>query len=363
MCDRAKALRNDGNEVSMRNIFQSDVSQLPFVWTRGIAARETLRYLDRKGIDAERLLSTAELSRAQLAENPSDVSAVSQHRFLELAAAETDDPLLGLHVAAEMDLREIGLLFYLAASSATVGEALEQLAEYAATTTEEIRLEILPKEGEAVLNFHRVLTIDQPVCQQSELAALGLIRALRKMTNRNFSPSRIGFAHARNSGLREIHRILHCPVEFVQAVDSWVLPQQIMELPIVSEDSHLLQILEAHADEIMSEKHTVTGLRRLVEDRLIVLLPSGRTQAAVVAEQLGMTERSFRRRLVEEGANFGEIADRLRHRLALRYLEDERVSLKQIAWLLGYSELGAFNHAFKRWTGTSPGALRRQSAS
>jgi AraC-like DNA-binding protein len=347
----------------MRNIFQSDVSQLPFVWTRGIAARETLRYLDRKGIDADQLLSTAELSRAQLTENPSGVSAVSQHRFLELAAAETDDPLLGLHVAAEMDLRELGLLFYLAASSATVGEALEQLAQYAATTTEEIRLEILPKEGEAVLYFHRVLAVDQPVCQQSELAALGLIRALRKMTNRDFSPSRIGFTHARNSGLREIHRILRCPVEFVQAVDGWVLPQRIMELPIVSEDSHLLQILEAHADEILSEKHTVTGLRGLVEDRLIGLLPNGRTQAAVVAEQLGMSERSFRRRLSEEGANFGEVVDRLRHRLALHYLEDERVSLKQIAWLLGYSELGAFNHAFKRWTGTSPGQVRKRSAS
>jgi AraC-like DNA-binding protein len=347
----------------MRNIFQGDVSQLPFVWTRGIAARETLRYLDRKGINADQLVSTAELSRAQLTENPSGVSAVSQHRFLELAAAETDDPLLGLHVAAEMDLRELGLLFYLAASSATVGEALEQLAQYAATTTEEIRLEILPKEGETVLYFHRVLAVDQPVCQQSELAALGLIRALRKVTNRDFSPSRIGFTHARNSGLREIHRMLRCPVEFVQAVDGWVLPQRIMELPIVSEDSHLLQILEAHADEILSEKHTVTGLRDLVEDRLIRLLPNGRTQAAVIAEQLGMSERSFRRRLSEEGANFGEVVDRLRHRLALHYLEDKRVSLKQIAWLLGYSELGAFNHAFKRWTGTSPGQVRKRSAS
>src|SRR6267378_2717978 len=53
-----------------------------------------------------------------------------------------------------------------------------------------------------------------------------------------------------------------------------------------------------------------------------------------------------------------EVLDRLRNRLALRYLEDERVSLQQTAWLLGYSEIGAFNHAFKRWTGTSPGRAR-----
>src|SRR5881394_720813 len=138
----------------MRNLPQADVPLLPFVWTRGIAARETLRYLDIKGIDAEPLLSKSELSRVQLTQDPGKLSAASQHRFLELAAVEADDPLLGLHAAA-MDLREIGLLFYLAASSATVAEALEHLAEYAATTTEEIRLEISQQQNESLLILHR----------------------------------------------------------------------------------------------------------------------------------------------------------------------------------------------------------------
>jgi len=60
------------------------------------------------------------------------------------------------------------------------------------------------------------------------------------------------FAHPRNLGLREIHRILRCPVEFAQTTDSWVLPQRVMELPIASGDSHLLLILEAHADDLLS---------------------------------------------------------------------------------------------------------------
>lgn len=347
----------------MSNLLQDDVSRLPFLWTRGIAAREALYYLDRKGTDAESLLSRSELSRGQLTQEPGGVSAASQHRFLELAAVEVDDPLFGLNVAAAMDLREIGLLFYLAASSATVAEALEHLAEYAATATEEIRLDISRQQDETLLTFHRVLTADGPCRQHSELIALAFNRVLHTLTNRDFAPQRIGFAHARNSGVREIHRILRCPVEFVQPVDSWVLPQRIMELPIVSEDSHLLQILEAHAGDILSERRAPAGLRRLVEDQLVSLLPSGRVQLSAVAEQLGMSERSFRRRLLEEGANFGEVLDRLRNRLALRYLDDEHISLKQIAWLLGYSELGALNHAFKRWTGMSPGRMRKQRVS
>jgi hypothetical protein len=119
----------------MRSVPQSDIPQSPFLWSRGTAARETLRYLDRNGIDAEPLLLKAELSRDQLSLE-SGISVASQHRFLELAAIETNDPLLGLHVAAEMDLRDAGILFYLAAASTTVAEALEHLARYAGTANE-----------------------------------------------------------------------------------------------------------------------------------------------------------------------------------------------------------------------------------
>jgi AraC-like DNA-binding protein len=135
-----------------------------------------------------------------------------------------------------------------------------------------------------------------------------------------------------------------------------------MELRIVSEDSQLLHILEAHADDLLAERRTAAGLRGLVENQLLGGLPSGRVQAAVVAQQLGMSARSFTRHLAQEGTSFSEILDQLRNRLARRYLEDERISLQQIAWLLGYSEIGAFNHAFKRWTGISPGRARNLKA-
>jgi AraC-like DNA-binding protein len=346
----------------MRSVPQSEVPQSPFLWTRGIAARETLRYLDRNGVDAEPLLLKAELSRSQLSQDSGGISVASQHRFLEFAAIETSDSLLGMHVAAEMDLRDAGILFYLAAASATVAEALEHLARYAGTASEAVHLEISQYKGETVLTVRPIDEHDEPRGQFSEFIALAVIRALNRATNRDFAPSRMTFAHPRNLALREIHRILRCPVEFAQTTDSWVLPQSVMELPIASGDSHLLHILEAHADDLLSERRTATGLRGLVENRLLSMLPSGKAQTAVVAQQLGMSARSFKRHLAQEGTSFGEVLDRLRYRLALGYLEDQRISLQQIAWLLGYSEIGAFNHAFKRWTGTSPGRARNLPA-
>src|SRR5262249_32739069 len=157
------------------------------------------------------------------------------------------------------------------------------------------------------------LASGEPRRQVSEFGALAVIRALGSLTNRDFLPSRITFAHTRDSGLREVHRVLRCPVEFACTAHSWMLPQGVMELPIVSKDSDLLQILETHADDLFSQRHTAAGLRGLVESQLASALPRGKVQAAMIAQQLGMSERSFRRRLAEEGTTFSEILDHVRN--------------------------------------------------
>ena len=75
-----------------------------------------------------------------------------------------------------------------------------------------------------------------------------------------------------------------------------------------------------------------------------------------------MSQRSLTRHLADEGKTFAEILEQLQRRLASRYLADERMSVQQTAWLLGYSEVGAFNHAYKRWTGTTPSRTRKPRA-
>jgi AraC-like DNA-binding protein len=49
--------------------------------------------------------------------------------------------------------------------------------------------------------------------------------------------------------------------------------------------------------------------------------------------------------------------------LATRYLADKQLSISQIAWLLGYQEVGGFSHAFKRWTGKTPREMRARQVS
>jgi AraC-like DNA-binding protein len=82
-----------------------------------------------------------------------------------------------------------------------------------------------------------------------------------------------------------------------------------------------------------------------------------------VARSLGMSKRTLARKLSDEGLNFTEVLQQLRRDLAVRYLDDSRLHISKIAWLLGFNDLSAFTHAFKRWTGKTPSQIRTTAAS
>jgi AraC-like DNA-binding protein len=109
---------------------------------------------------------------------------------------------------------------------------------------------------------------------------------------------------------------------------------------------------------MLSRKSQSGTLRIAVENAISPLLPHGQANANVVAEKLGMRERTLTRRLAEEGVKFNEIQQQLKASLAIRYLEEDGMSISSIAWLLGYQDASSFSHACRRWTGKSPRDLR-----
>jgi AraC-like DNA-binding protein len=96
-----------------------------------------------------------------------------------------------------------------------------------------------------------------------------------------------------------------------------------------------------------------------VRSVLSARLAEGDASLAVVAGQLATTERALQRRLAHEGVTFESVLDDLRHDLARRYLADPRISVAEIAYLLGYADPSPFYRAFRRWTGTTPREARR----
>ena len=165
----------------------------------------------------------------------------------------------------------------------------------------------------------------------------------------------------RASNLREFKRFYGCPVEFRASSDCLEFSVATLALPLVTEDQNLLEALKPVCDAALLERGTRQGtLRASVENEVQRTLPNGDIRKPGIAKALGISARTLSRRLADEGVTYAEVVDDLRRTLALQYLKDPTISQSQMAWLLGYEGSTSLNHAFVRWTGRSPSALRQE---
>jgi AraC-like DNA-binding protein len=152
-------------------------------------------------------------------------------------------------------------------------------------------------------------------------------------------------------------------VEFGADTDEFALNIDARELPLVHSDPYLNDLLLKYCEAALADRKSDTSqLRTKVENAISSLLPHGRVLARDIARTLGMSERTLARKLSDEGLNFSEILQRMRQDLAVRYLDDRKLHVSKIAWLLGFRDVSAFTHAFKRWTGRTPSQVRAAHA-
>jgi AraC-like DNA-binding protein len=118
--------------------------------------------------------------------------------------------------------------------------------------------------------------------------------------------------------------------------------------------------LIAQCEEMHVGQLRPAALRASFENEIAPLLPHGKAQASEIAHKLGMSQRTLARRLAAERSSFTVILDEMKYDLAKHYLMEADLPITTIAWLLGYQEVSAFTHAFKRWTGKTPKQSRKR---
>jgi AraC-like DNA-binding protein len=195
--------------------------------------------------------------------------------------------------------------------------------------------------------------------QIAEWGTTALLAELRRLTDSNIVPQRVTFIHQRASQAKEFRDFFGCPIRFGANRQSIVFAKKDLLSPIHSADLYLLNIFKAFCEGALSRRKTPpTPSRSRVEGALLELLPKGEATVSNVAKVLAMSPRSLERRLNEEGTSYTTVLVELRQELAMQYLSDKTLGVGQIAWLLGYSEVSSFNHAFRRWTSRSPRTVR-----
>ena len=164
------------------------------------------------------LLAIAGLTISDIDDAARRLEVKAQIKVLELAAEAIGDDLLGFHLARDFELGEIGLPYYVMASSGSLAEALRNAERYSAIANEGVRLKVRA-DRDVVIEIEYANVDRSSDRHQIEFWLVALVRICRKITDGRWAPLRIGVRHSRKGTPPEFRSFLGCDIDFGNGAD------------------------------------------------------------------------------------------------------------------------------------------------
>jgi AraC-like DNA-binding protein len=325
-----------------------------------------LEFAVSRGAEEARLLPCADISADDLHDPDNRVPFARYIRLMRAAKALTGDPAFALEYGAATDDRRFSIVGLIAHASATMSEALVQINRYCKLAIEVdlpgggSRFDIVSESGACWMIDRRANPNAFP--ELTEVAWSRFICGIRRAFPKYTYALAAQVKHQAPPHHQAYERLWRVPVTFNAHRNAIQIPPDFGNLPIQPENRYVFGVLTERGDALLDELERQRSARGRVESMLLPLLHTGDVGVETIAQKMETSRQTLYRMLKAEGVTFEGVLDELRHRMALHYLAGKRVSVRQTAYLVGFSDPAAFSRAFKRWTGRSPRNARAAKA-
>jgi len=308
----------------------------------------------------EQCLSGTGITTDQVLDSQARLTLRQESGFFLNLVNLTGDVTLGLSVGQEYLMKHNGIFGYAVLSAPCFRDAFMVAQKFGWTSLSWQKMEFTGTQDTASLMFLNLLKMDGNVldfyCDRDIASAW---QAFNELVGYKVPLTKVGLMHDGHQRNEDYSRYFGCPIEFNSETNYLTINSNLLDLPLASRDMITFDYLSQQCQALLTK---LNGNRLFTEQvQKIFLNRAGNFPALTeVAEMLNLSERSLRRYLTEEGSNYKEILDGTRYALAKEYLTETDLPLKEITYLLGFSEPGNFTHSFKRWSGRSPSEFRQQ---
>lgn len=274
-----------------------------------------------------------------------------QDELWEAFCQAGNDPLIGLRLGLEIQVGHLDSLGMLLVTCHTLGEALEELIEYAPVISHGGDFQMQRRADSIFIEYQPRFQVRQ--AERVEAALGGILNLTRWATGGRFQPSGIWLKHVPLAEPARYAELAGCPVHFGAEGNCLGFPVEQLDLPQIQANSALREHLRRLTDQVLVE----VGRQSLCAAVEQLVRAQPRWGKERIAEQLHISGRHLHRRLAEEGLTFRSLRDSVLHGMACDMLGTEQ-RLAEIAGQLGFSDEGAFTRAFRRWQGLTPARYR-----
>lgn len=311
------------------------------------------------GIDAAATLASVGIAPEAPWDPGQMIPAERYYDMLERIADHIDATDLPVRTGASMRLDEYGALGLAFKAATTLGASYARVERYARLWTSVVEYELRPASGGTLFILHRAGERRLGMRLSNEATLASAVSIARQVCPVPLAPVEVLVRHPAPRSVAVHEEWFGCPVRFGADLDAILYADETLARRNILGDEGISQYLTTHLDAELSEITRAPALVTQAKAAIAQALSEGTPKMAEIARGLGLSARSFHRRLSEHGMSFQSLTEDTRRDLAEGLLRDESHSLAEIAFLTGFSEQSAFTRAFKRWVGTTPATYRK----
>ncbi|RUM40751.1 MAG: hypothetical protein DSY80_09805 [Desulfocapsa sp.] len=270
------------------------------------------------------------------------------------------DPCFGLSAATCWHPSNFGTMGYALLTSHSLRVTFERLIRFHRVISDANFGELEEDKEKNTLSFIlKTENADSYTRGREDAAIAWILSVLRVNYQKELFPEAVHLTHPKPPCSGKYYEFFRSPVYFNEPVSRMVFSLDIVDKVLASSNEELTAFGDQAMNQYISSLDTGNQVNR-IREFIVENLPSGNVTVEQVAETLGMNTRTLQRALKEEeGTSFINLLNDTRMDIAKQFIQDKKMDLTEVAFLLGFAELSTFSRSFKRWTGKSPMQFRK----
>lgn len=312
--------------------------------------------VESQGCDREALLDGTSMARSGISNIGARVSDRDFAILVGNALRLTGDRALGLNLGLRLNLSAHAVLGQAFMTCRDLGQVMDLFLKYYHLLAPALHLEYEIVGERCVLTTASSLA-ETPLDFGFELMCGAMLNTLRGLLNRDDLQLHLEVPYAAPPHAARYFEVFGRDVQFNCVAGRIAFHRDLLLTPLPSSNPALRSLYESECARLLADLEEENSVAEQTL-RLMRKLEGQYPQMPQTAKMLNLSPRTYRRRLESEKRSYQELLDQVRAEHATRYLQNTRLPLSSIAYLIGFNDASNFRRAYLKWTGRSPADVR-----
>ncbi len=312
--------------------------------------------LQAMGFKPEQIFAQTNVTPDNLRDTDGAVDEPTYDRIFQNGVELTGNAHLGLHLGSQLTLQQLGVLGYLLMNSDSFMQALKAYENFQSAIGDSIVLKTSIQGSKARIAF-QIYGGELTGRHRLESFFSSLPAACKELTGRELQYTRIGSVYGAANPEAEYKKFFKIIPE--KSSENYVeFNAEYLNLLIINSVPELTPVFEGQLQEKLNRLDNSSFSKKLKREISRRIGQEKMESLESMSSFFNMSDRALQMKLEQENTSFREIHESCQSEFAIRFLKSGS-STAEIAYALGFSEPSAFQRAFKRWTGQTPGQFRQ----